>query len=615
MERKLAAILVADIVGYSAQMEQDETGTFTRVTARRKEIFEPEIARHQGRIFKLVGDGLLAEFSSAVQAVECAIALQKGLLERNRNVPSDKMIVARIGINLGEVIVDGDDRLGDGVNIAARLEQLAEPGGICVSEKVAREVERKLAFGFESMGQRQVKNIAEPVHVYRVSADVTKGPRHRIVPTKTPRRINWLFVSLLVVTLFAAGAYIHLTGPPARSGPPVLAVLPFDNMSGDASQDYLGAGVSEDIMTMLSTSPLLRVMSKSSSFSVSPNSDPRQVAQTLNADYVLEGSLRRQGDKFIISAQLVDGRDGQNVWTTRMEQSGSDLVMMQEAIAHKTYASLAGTRGEVANMEQDLTWSKSSPSLEEYDYHLRGASEFLKWTNDSKYNARKIWTEGSGKFPDSALLKIELAALYNNRAVDGLTNDPWQDIQLAMTLLQKAEAIPNRSRMEEWLLHYIKALVLVSATGDFPASVREAEMAHALVPYDPLSSVDLALVMANAGRTETAVEWAEYAVKNEAVVPDWYRNNLAWAYLMAGRSQDAARTYDGLEYYCVPCKAVALLRTGKLEDAQAEIARHKAIYPVWSIDDVRLFPSGRHEFLLDRLMRPYLEDLRTAGLD
>jgi len=272
MERKLAAILVADIVGYSAQMEQDETGTFTRVTARRKEIFEPEIARHQGRIFKLVGDGLLAEFSSAVQAVECAIALQKGLLERNRNVPSDKMIVARIGINLGEVIVDGDDRLGDGVNIAARLEQLAEPGGICVSEKVAREVERKLAFGFESMGQRQVKNIAEPVHVYRVSADVTKGPRHRIVPTKTPRRINWLFVSLLVVTLFAAGAYIQLTGPPARSGPPVLAVLPFDNMSGDASQDYLGAGVSEDIMTMLSTSPLLRVMSKSSSFvSVRPD--------------------------------------------------------------------------------------------------------------------------------------------------------------------------------------------------------------------------------------------------------------------------------------------------------------------------------------------------------
>lgn len=614
MERRLAAILVADIVGYSAQMEQDETGTFNRVTARRKDIFEPEIARHQGRIFKLTGDGLLAEFSSAVQAVECAIALQNGLAERNRHVPPDQAIVARIGINLGEVIVDGDDRLGEGVNIAARLEQLADPGGICVSEKVAREVERKLAFGFESMGERRVKNIAEPVHVYRVSADATKGPKHRTVPTRSRGRIYGLVAGLSAGLVLAVGLYTQLTVPVAQSGPPVLAVLPFDNMSGDVAQDYLGPGVSEDIVTMLSTSPLLRVLSKSSSFSVAPDADPRQVAQTLNADYVLEGSLRRQGDVFHISSQLVDGRDGQNVWTARMEQSGSDLVAMQEAIARKTYATLAGIRGEVAGLEQDSSWSKSSPSLDEYDYHLRGASEFLKWTDASKYNARKIWTEGLEKFPDSALLRIELAAYHNNRAVEGLTNDPWQDIQLAMTLLAEAEAKPDRSRMEEWLLRYIKANVLVSATGDFEAAVQEAETAHALVPYDPMSNVDLAFVMTNAGRTETAIEWAEYAIANEAVVPDWYRDNLAWAYLMAGRPDDAVRTYEGLGYYCVPCKAVALMRVGRLDEAKAEIERHKAVYPNWSIDDVRLFPSGRHEFLIDRLMQPYLDDLRAAGL-
>ncbi len=614
MERRLAAILVADIVGYSSQMEQDETGTFARVTARRKDVFEPEIVRHQGRIFKLVGDGLLAEFSSAVQAVECAIALQAGLAERNRNVPEGEAIVARIGINLGEVIVDGDDRLGDGVNIAARLEQLAEPGGICVSEKVAREVERKLAFGFESMGKQRVKNIAEPIHVFRVSTDRTKGTKHKTVSTAIPRRTTMLVAGLAVGLALAVGVYGYWTAPSARSGPPVLAVLPFDNMSGDAAQDYLGPGVSEDIVTMLSTSPLLRVLSKSSSFSVALGSDPRLVAQTLNADYVLEGSLRRQGDVFHISSQLVDGRDGQNIWTTRMEQNGSDLVAMQEAIAHKTYATLAGIRGKVVSLEQDLTWSKSAPSLDEYDYHLRGASEFLKWTDASKFNARKIWTEGLEKFPDSALLRIELAALYNNRAADGPTNDPWQDIQLAMTLLREAEVKPDRSRMEEWLLHYIKANVLVSATGDFEASVHEAEIAHALVPFDPLSSVDLALVMANAGRTETAVEWAEYAVANEAVVPDWYRDNLAWAYLMAGRSEDAVRTYEGLEYYCVPCKASALVRVGRPEDAKAEIDRHLARYPGWNIDDVRLFPSGRNPFLVDHLMTPYLDDLRTAGL-
>jgi adenylate cyclase len=614
MDRKLAAILVADIVGYSKQMERDETGTFTRVTARRKEIFEPEIARHQGRIFKLVGDGLLAEFSSAVQAVECAIALQASLTERNRNVPEGQAILARIGINLAEVIVDGDDRLGEGVNIAARLEQLAEPGGICVSEKVAREVERKLAFGFESMGEKRVKNIAEPIHVYRVSPDVTKGPRSTPDATRVARRVVvWMLGSAVGLGL-AAITYLLLPIATLQSGPPVVAVLPFVNLSGDATQDYLGTGVSEDILTMLSTSPTLRVLSKSSSFSVTAYSDARQVARTLSADYILEGSLRRQGDTYYVSAQLVDGDDGQNVWTSRMEQSGDNLVAMQEQIASKTYATLAGISGEVVSREQDLTWSKSAPSLQEYDYHLRGASEFLKWTDESKYNARKIWTEGLEKFPDSALLRIELAALYNNRAADGPTNDPWQDIQLAMTLLRQAEAKPDRSRMEEWLLHYIKANVLVSATGDFEASVREAEAAHALVPYDPLSSVDMAIVMANAGRAETAVEWAEYAVANEAVVPDWYRDNLAWAYLMAGRSEDAARTYHGLGYYCVPCKAAALVRVGRLDEAKAEIELHRARFPNWSIDDVRLFPSGRHEFLAPHLMKPYLDDLRVAGL-
>jgi adenylate cyclase len=614
MDRKLAVILVADIVGYSAQMEQDETGTFARVTARRKEIFEPEIARHQGRIFKLVGDGLLAEFSSAVQAVECAIALQSSLAERNRNVPEGHAIVARIGINLGEVIVDGDDRLGDGVNIAARLEQLAEPGGICVSEKVAREVERKLAFGFESMGERRVKNIAEPIHVYRVSKDITKGPRHKSGSATAKRRAILRSAAFVFMLGLAATFYFLRPATAVRSGPPVVAVLPFANLSGDAAQDYLGSGVSEDIITMLSTSPIVRVLSKSSSFSVAPNADPRHVAQTLNADYILEGSLRRQADTFYISTQLVDGRDGQNLWTGRMEQSGTNLVAMQEAIARKAYATLAGIKGEVVNLEQDLTWSKSSPSLEEYDYHLRGAAEFLKWTDATKYNARKIWSEGLEKFPDSALLKIELAALYNNRASEGPTNDPWQDIQLAMKLLEKAEAKPDKSRMEEWLLHYIKADVMISATGDFEAAVREAEAAHALVPYDPLSSIDLSSVMANAGRTETAVEWAEYAVANEAVVPDWYRDDLAWTYLLAGRSEDAARIYESLDYYCVPCKASALVRVGRIDDAKTEIDRHKARYPNWSINDVRLFPSGRHEFLVDYLMKPYLEDLRTAGL-
>ena len=188
MERKLAAILAADVVGYAAHMERDESGTHERLVAGRKELFEPEIALHHGRVFKLMGDGMLAEFNSVVDAVECAVSLQRGLAERNANVPEDQRIQVRIGINIGEVIVEGDDRFGEGVNIAARLEQIADPGGICVSAKVANEVEKKLAFGFESMGPHQVKNIAEPVHAFRVRLDSgsTPGPKIALVRRSAP---------------------------------------------------------------------------------------------------------------------------------------------------------------------------------------------------------------------------------------------------------------------------------------------------------------------------------------------------------------------------------------------------------------------------------------------
>src|SRR5215470_288908 len=202
MRRKLSAILAADVVGYAALMERDEAGTFDRLRAGRKELFEPEIEKHHGRIFKLMGDGLLAEFTSVVDAVECAVSLQRGLAERNANVPERERIQVRIGINLGEVIVEGDDRYGEGVNIAARLEQLADPGGICVSGKVAREVEKKLAFGFAAMGDQQVKNMAEPVPAYRVVLDGVSPGGRTPAPLPLPSK-------------------------------PSIAVMPFQNMSGD----------------------------------------------------------------------------------------------------------------------------------------------------------------------------------------------------------------------------------------------------------------------------------------------------------------------------------------------------------------------------------------------
>src|SRR6185503_17574931 len=324
IERKLAAILAADVVGYAALMERDEKGTHERLIAGRKELFEPEIARHHGRVFKLMGDGLLAEFGSVVDAVECAVSLQRGLAERNANVPEDRRVQVRIGINLGEVIVEGDDRYGEGVNVAARLEQLADPGGICVSGKVAKEVEKKLAFGFESMGEQKVKNIAEPIPTFRVKLEGLPTRR----PSMRRRILPWQAVAAAVIAIILiAGtwfAYVQ-TGSPAQianATVPSIAVLPFDNMSGDSAMAYFADGVSEDIISMLSRSPDVLVVARNSSFTYKGKAtDARQIGKELNVGYVLEGSVRKEADKVRIVAQLIDAKTGEHVWAERFDKT------------------------------------------------------------------------------------------------------------------------------------------------------------------------------------------------------------------------------------------------------------------------------------------------------
>ena len=366
MERKLTTILAADVVGYAALMEHDEKGTHERLKAGRKELFEPEIARHHGHVFKLMGDGMLAEFGSVVDAVECAVSLQRGLAERNANVPEDQRVHVRIGINLGEVIVEGDDRYGEGVNIAARLEQLADSDGICVSGKVAREVEKKLTFGFEPMGSQRVKNIAEPVEAFRVKLDGL--PVKRKAPSSPRRALPWA-AAVAVVAAMAVVWFMFMGPagtPTATATTPSIAILPFSNMSGDAAQDHLGPGVAEDIITVLSTYPGLRVVSRTSSFAYDKAIKVQQVAADLGVAYVLEGSVKKMTDGTVrVTAQLIDGQSGDHVWASRMDKQG-DVVVLQEDVANAVYNSLAGLEGEIRKDEERRAWSKSAPSLEEY---------------------------------------------------------------------------------------------------------------------------------------------------------------------------------------------------------------------------------------------------------
>ena len=353
--RRLAAILAADVAGYSRLMGADEEGTLAALKAIRRELSDPKVKEHRGRIVKTTGDGLLIEFSSVVDAVRCAVEVEQGMAERNAEVPEEKRIEFRIGINLGDIIRDGRDIFGDGVNIAARLEALAEPGGICVSRVVYDQVRDTLDVAFENMGEQQVKNIARPVHVYRIRP---QGPLPNPAPQAREGRVGVL----------------------PLPDKPSIAVLPFANMSGDPEQEYFVDGMVEDIITALSRIRWLFVIARNSSFTYKGQAvDMKQVGRELGVRYVLEGSVRKAGGRVRITGQLIDAATGAHLWADRFDGSMEDVFELQGKVA----SSVAGVI-EPALQAAETARSVNRPTndLTAYDLYLRAYSIMLSPTRD-----------------------------------------------------------------------------------------------------------------------------------------------------------------------------------------------------------------------------------------
>ena len=627
MERRLSAILAADVVGYTALMEADEARTFNRLRAGRKELFEPEIEKHHGRIFKLMGDGLLAEFGSVVDAVECAVMLQRGMVERNASVPEGERIQVRIGINLGEVIVEGEDRYGEGVNVAARLQQLADPGGICVSGKVSKEVEKKLAFGFESMGAQKVKNIAEPVAVYRVLVEDTTARRRTV--RKQPARVQvWAMLAIAAVALTLAGIgvwHFYLREPgvkpsatlpsTATAGAPIVAVLPFSNMSSDATMSYFADGVTETLIAGLSRSPNLRVIARTSTDAYKGKAlDIRQIAHELGAQYVVEGSVQKESDKMRIVAQLIDARSGEHIWAERYDREGSDALALQDDVTEKIIGSLGGTTGLVKKKQYELSWGKDSASLEEYDQYLRAHELFLRFTKEDTLQAIALDEAALLRFPDSALLRIQIAWCRYQLVYGGWSDNTESDIEKAFALTEQALAGTNLPPVAQADGHWLMAWLLMYRE-EYDRALREREITLELMPNDPVAIATMAELAIQAGRPDEAIASLSRDLmwdKNYIFSSPHYR--LGFAYFVKGDYKTALehlkREQNEDAILTLPWLAATYSELGMMDEARATVKRMRALNPAVSETLLRQLWNMRSKADTDR----FIGALRKAGL-
>jgi len=402
--RRLAAILAADVAGYSRLMGADEEGTLAALKAIRRELGDPKVKEHRGRIVKTTGDGLLIEFASVVDAVRCAVEVQRGMAERNAEVPEARRIEFRIGINLGDIIRDGRDIFGDGVNIAARLEALSEPGGICVSGIVHDQERDKLDVAFEDMGERQVKNISRPVHVWRRRLGAKP-----VIPASTP---------------------LPLPDKPS------IAVLPFANMSGDPEQEYFADGMVEEIITALSRIRWLFVIARNSSFTYKGQAvDVKQVGRELGVRYVLEGSVRKAGDRVRITGQLIDAATGVHLWADRFDGSLKDVFELQDRVASSVAGVIEPTL-QAAEIRRAAERPTSDPTT--YDLYLRALPLWSTYEKDRIIRALDLLGQAIERAPHYGPALALAAQCYNVLAVSGWTDDSEASHRKAIDLARQA---------------------------------------------------------------------------------------------------------------------------------------------------------------------------------
>jgi adenylate cyclase len=524
MDRRLAAILAADVVGYSRLMERDEADTFERLRSHRKELFEPEIEEHHGRIFKLMGDGMLAEFGSVVDAVECALAVQRGMAERNRGLPQDRRMDLRIGINLGDLIVDAEDRYGEGVNIAARLQQLARPGGITVSRTVLDHVKHKLALDCEKLGERRLKNIAEPVEVFLLTPEATQGRAQfpRQLAGRVGRRARAVFAaSALLLGIGGATAYWHLhAGERQPAHRLSIVVLPFASLGNGSEEEYFAEGITSDLTTDLS-----RI---AGSFVIAPSTartykgmelDAKRIGRELGVRYILDGSLRRTQDRVRINAQLIDTGTGAAIWSDRFDGDWTRSMQLQDTITGRLARRLDLELTEEESRRGEAERPNNPDAL---DLAMRGWSVLNQpYSSEQLAQARTLFERALRIDPELPKALVGLAQAMAMQA-----NYRWIDAPAEQ--LRRADAIVTHvlsSFPNDATAHFVKGEILRAGGREYDAAISEYEAATALNPslapaYGSLGGAEI-----RAGRSREAfapLEMAVHLSPRDPLLNIWY---------------------------------------------------------------------------------------------
>ena len=583
VERRLAAILAADVVGYSRMMGADEAGTLAALKRHRETIFDPAVAAHNGRIVKLMGDGSIVEFGSVVDAVNCALSVQRS----GASMPDEKAfqptIVLRIGINLGDVIIENDDIYGDGVNIAARLEPLAEPGGICVSSIVNESVGNRIDVRFTDGGDISVKNIDRPIRIWRWHPDKMAAPAQRYNTVNSEPNIET----------------------------PSIAVLPFTNMSGDADQEYFSDGISEDIITDLSKISGLMVISRNSTFTYKGKAiDAKQVGRDLGVRYVLEGSVRKAGNRVRITGQLIDAVTGGHLWAERYDRDLTDIFEIQDDVTRRIVDALKVTLSPAENARLA---DSGTHNIDAYDYFLRGR-EFLLGENKNceKFEqSLKLLTRALELDPNYSQAYAGLSWAYMFDYFNRWSDNPDNSLQLAKHNAEKAiQKDPN-----EPLARFAASLAAMFEK-DLDRAKSEADIALSLNPNFALAYNNLGVIRAYSGQPLAAITAIERAMRLDPAWSQQYLHFLGTAYLLAGKYETAAALLrqrvllvPGTDFTRAVL-ASALGHLGEVDEARRIWRELQAINPRYSFSE----HFARQPFKREEDVRRIAEGLAKAGL-